>query len=95
MTETRIALVTGANRGIGLAIVRQLSRGGLIAVLAARDLQKGRAAAAQLAWEGVEPPVVALDVTDPDSIRTAVDGVLRLYGRLDVLVNKTGVVSSH
>ena len=50
MAETRIALVTGANRGIGLEIVKQLSRAGLmVAVLASRDVGKGREAAAKLA----------------------------------------------
>ncbi len=92
MAETRIALVTGANRGIGLEIVRQLSRAGLMAVLASRDVAKGREAAAKLASEGLEPPVVALDVTDEGSIRAAVDEVLGLFGRIDVLVNNAGVL---
>jgi len=92
MAETRIALVTGANRGIGLEIVRQLSRQGLIAVLCSRDLEKGKAAAATLASEGLEPPVVALDVTDPDSIRVAVAEVSDLFGRIDVLVNNAGIL---
>src|SRR5688572_24294168 len=78
MAETRIALVTGANRGIGLEIVRQLSRAGLMAVLASRDVAKGREAAAKLASEGLESPVVALDVTDAGSVRAAVDEVLSL-----------------
>ncbi len=92
MAETRIALVTGANRGIGLEIVRQLSREGLIAVLCARDLAKGKAAAATLASEGLEPPVVALDVTQADSVRAGVDEVLELYGRIDVLVNNAAIL---
>jgi len=92
MAETRIALVTGANRGIGLEIVRQLSRAGLMAVLASRDVAKGREAAAKLASEGLEPPVVALDVTDEGSIRAAVGEVLSLFGRIDVLVNNAGVL---
>ena len=92
MAETRIALVTGANRGIGLEIVRQLSRAGLIAVLGSRDLKKGNAAAATLASEGLAPPVVALDVTEPDSIRAAVAEVLDRYGRIDVLVNNAGIL---
>ena len=92
MAETRIALVTGANRGIGLEIVRQLSRAGLMAVLASRDVAKGREAAAKLASEGLEPPVVALDVTDESSIRAAVDEVVRLFGRIDVLVNNAGIL---
>ena len=92
MTDKRIALVTGANRGIGLEIVRQLSRIGLIAVLASRDLEKGKAAAATLASEGHDVPVVALDVTEADSIRAAVAEVWGLFGRIDVLVNNAGIM---
>ena len=92
MAETRIALVTGANRGIGLEIVKQLSRAGLMAVLGSRDVAKGREAAAKLASEGLEPPAVELDVTSEPSIRAAVDEVLRLFGRIDVLVNNAGIL---
>jgi len=92
MAETRIAVVTGANRGIGLEIVRQLVHQGLIAVLGARDLEKGKAAAAMLASEGLEPPVVALDVRSPDSVRAAVAHVMDLFGRIDVLVNNAAIL---
>jgi len=92
MAETRIALVTGANRGIGLEIVRQLSREGLLAVLCSRDVNKGREAAAKLASEGLEPPVVALDVTSDESVTAAIAEVMNLFGRIDVLVNNAGVL---
>ena len=92
MTDKRVALVTGANRGMGLEIVRQLSRLGLIAVLAARDLEKGKVAAATLAAEEFYVPVVALDVTDADSIRAAVAEVRGLFGRIDVLVNNAAIL---
>jgi NAD(P)-dependent dehydrogenase (short-subunit alcohol dehydrogenase family) len=92
MADARIALVTGANRGIGLEIVRQLARRGMTAVLAARDLAKGEAAAARLALEGVEVPVVALDVTDGDSVRAAVADILGRFRRVDVLVNNAGIL---
>ncbi len=92
MTGKRVALVTGANRGMGLEIVRQLSRLGLIAVLAARDLEKGKVAAATLAAEELDVPIVALDVTDADSIRAAVAEVRGLFGRIDVLVNNAAIL---
>ncbi len=92
MAEPRIALVTGANRGIGLEIVRQLARGGLIAVLSSRDIEKGRAAAAQLGSDGIEAPVVAIDVTEGESVRAGVADVLARFGRIDVLVNNAGIL---
>ncbi len=92
MAEPRIALITGANRGIGLEIVRQLARGGLNVVLASRDLAKGEAAAARLALEGVEVPVIAIDVTDGESVRAGVADVLSRFGRIDVLVNNAAIL---
>jgi len=92
MAETRIALVTGANRGIGLEIVRQLSRGGLTTVLAARNPAKGEAAAARLKSKGIEAPVVAIDVTDGENVRAGVADVLGRFGRIDVLVNNAGIL---
>ena len=92
MAETRVALVTGANRGIGLEIVRQLSRLGVVAVVGARDFDKGRAAADTLLAEGLEVPVVALDVLDPSGAARAVAEVQKLLGRCDILVNNAAVL---
>lgn len=91
MADARVALVTGGNRGIGFETVRQLAQQGLKTVLASRDAVKGRAAAEQLAGAGVQTAIVVLDVNDQSSVDTAVSEVLRLNGRLDVLVNNAGI----
>ena len=92
MTVTRTALVSGANRGIGFEIVRQLARLGVLAVIGARDLQDGAKAAEKLQSEGLEVPVVALDVDREESAAEAVAEVKRLYGRLDILVNNAAIL---
>ena len=91
MTETRVALVTGGNRGIGLEIVRQLARLGIVAVIGSRDRDKGLAAAEPLEREGLVTPVVALD-TDETSIRAAVAEAMGPFGRIDILVNNAGIL---
>lgn len=92
MTVTRTALVSGANRGIGFEIVRQLARLGVLAVIGARNREDGARAAEKLQTEGLDIPVVALDVDREESAAEAVAEVKRLYGRLDVLVNNAGIL---
>ncbi|MCA3071483.1 MAG: SDR family oxidoreductase [Rhodocyclaceae bacterium] len=88
----RIALVTGANRGLGFEIARQLARRGLKVLLASRTLAKGRAAAKLLAVEGLDVEPVRLDVTDPDQIKTLARDLRTRLAGLDVLVNNAGVL---
>lgn len=89
MTDQRIALVTGANRGIGKEVARQLARDhGLKVLVGARDLDKGRAASQQIG-HGAE--AIQLDVSDPASVTTAFAQIDTDYGRLDILVNNAGV----
>lgn len=92
MSDNRIALVSGANRGIGLEIVRQLSRLGIVAAIGSRDRAKGQRAADSLRAEGLDAPVVELAVDDRESCRAAVDEVDRMFGRLDILVNNAGIL---
>ncbi|MGE0024647.1 MAG: SDR family oxidoreductase [Hyphomicrobium sp.] len=92
MTTTRTALVSGANRGIGFEIVRQLARLGVLAVIGARNKDDGLAAAEKLKPEGLDIPVVALDVNSDESPAQAVAEVKRLYGRLDILVNNAAIL---
>ena len=88
----RIALVTGANRGIGFEICRQLAGKGLAVVLTARDAAKGKAAVKALAEEGLAAEFQRLDVTSCRSIRSCVASVAERCGRVDVLVNNAGVL---
>ncbi|HEV2856321.1 MAG TPA: SDR family oxidoreductase [Thermoanaerobaculia bacterium] len=90
MSETKqVAVVTGANRGIGLEVCRQLADGGYAVILGSRDLKKGEAAARGLSGE-VHPH--QLDVTDPDSIERLRASVEADFGRLDVLVNNAAIL---
>nr|KAF6473450.1 carbonyl reductase 1 [Rousettus aegyptiacus] len=88
----RVALVTGANKGIGLSIVRHLCRqfSGDV-VLTARDAARGEAAVQQLQGEGLSPRFHQLDIVDLQSIRALRDFLLTEYGGLDVLVNNAGI----
>ena len=90
--ETNVALVTGANRGIGFEVARQLARRGMTVILGARDLGKGQAAARKLVDEGLEVLPRRLDVTDEASIKNLATEVEREFGRLDVLVNNAGIL---
>jgi NAD(P)-dependent dehydrogenase (short-subunit alcohol dehydrogenase family) len=84
----RVALVSGGNRGIGREVARQLAEKGLAVVIGSRDLGKGEEVAAEL---GNGVVATQLDVTDEDSVRSAISFVEREFGRLDVLVNNAGI----
>ena len=92
MNTKRIALITGANKGIGFETARQLGQQQVIILLGARDAAKGEAAAGRLRGEGLDVRALPLDVTDTDSIRRAVDKVAQELGRLDILINNAGVM---
>ncbi len=90
-SATRIALVTGANKGIGLEIARQLGRAGLHVILGVRNTELGNAAMSLLQAEGLDVGLVHLDLTDPATIAAAQARISASYGRLDVLVNNAGI----
>ena len=91
MTEPKVALITGANKGIGKEIARQLGNQGLIALIGARDAGRGMEAANELKQEGIDARAVLLDVTDADSIAALSAQIEREFGRLDVLINNAGI----
>jgi NAD(P)-dependent dehydrogenase (short-subunit alcohol dehydrogenase family) len=87
----RVALITGANKGLGKEIGRQLGTLGYTVVLTARDEQAGRAAAAELAAAGCDAHTIRLEVTSPDDIGRLAGYLESTFGRLDVLVNNAGI----
>lgn len=90
-TNSRIALVTGGNKGIGLETVRQLAAREVHVLLAARYAQAGQAAADALRAEALAVDFLPLDVTNAESIRAAAAAVETAYGRLDILINNAGI----
>ncbi len=87
----RVAVVTGANKGIGLEIARQLGREGIVVFVGARDEERGRAAAEKLRAEGIDARALRLDVDDDGSVAAAAAQIEKEAGRLDILVNNAGI----
>jgi NAD(P)-dependent dehydrogenase (short-subunit alcohol dehydrogenase family) len=92
MHDRRVALVTGANRGIGFEISRQLARKDITVVMAARRKEAVEAACSRLKQEGCEVHSLRMDVTDADDIGAGVAWIAEKFGRLDILVNNAGVM---
>ncbi len=91
MADNKIALITGANKGIGLEIARQLGHQGITVVVGSRDPQKGQAAADTLKSEGIDAHTLKLEVTDAAD-RDAALAFFQQLGRLDILVNNAGIM---
>ena len=92
MSTKKIALITGANKGIGLETARQLGQQGITILAGARDETKARQAAEELSKAGLDAHGIVIDVNDADSIQKAASRIERDYGRLDILVNNAGVM---
>jgi NAD(P)-dependent dehydrogenase (short-subunit alcohol dehydrogenase family) len=88
-----LIVVTGANRGIGFEIVRQLARAGATTVLTARQADAGSAAVAKLARDGLHVDFHTLDVTDARGLGALADWVDSRFGHLDALVNNAGILT--
>jgi NAD(P)-dependent dehydrogenase (short-subunit alcohol dehydrogenase family) len=88
----KIALITGANKGIGLETTRQLGKLGITVLVGARDQAKGEAAVAELKKDGVDARAVKLDLDNPSDYEAVKKLIEKDYGRLDILVNNAGIM---
>jgi NAD(P)-dependent dehydrogenase (short-subunit alcohol dehydrogenase family) len=91
MLDGQIAIVTGAARGIGLAIARRLARDGAGIVLLDRDTDALKLATEELRNESPDVSPIAVDVTVEEAVRAAVDGIVSTRGRVDALINNAGI----
>ena len=93
MSTGKTALITGANKGIGREIARQLARKGYSVWLGCRDVERGETAAAALRAEGLDARVLPLDVTSDASVKAAAAAYGKTHDTLDVLVNNAGIAT--
>jgi NAD(P)-dependent dehydrogenase (short-subunit alcohol dehydrogenase family) len=91
MADKKVALITGANRGIGLETARQLGKKGVTVVVGARSLPAAQQTAATLQGEGIDAFPVQLDVTKSADREAAAKTIADKYGKLDILINNAGV----
>jgi NAD(P)-dependent dehydrogenase (short-subunit alcohol dehydrogenase family) len=91
ITSTRVALITGANKGIGYEVARQLGEQGITVLVGSRDSQRGEEAVARLREQGLDAHLLRIDVTDPSSVGRAATEIEERFGRLDILVNNAGI----
>ncbi|VAH49594.1 unnamed protein product [Triticum turgidum subsp. durum] len=95
ISDKRVAVVTGGNKGIGLEVCRQLASKGVFVVLTARDETRGNVAARRLHASGLSDVVYhKLDVSDPSSAARLADFVKNKFGKLDILINNAGVIGA-
>ena len=91
MNAERIALITGANKGIGLQVSRELALSGHTVLIGARSKARGTEVETKLTEEGLRAVFVPVDVTDHATIRAAASLIRERFGRLDVLINNAGI----
>lgn len=90
-TNGKVALITGANRGIGLETARQLGKEGITVIIGSRDAKQGEAAAAKLRSEKISAENIRLDVANEEDRRAAYKHIEQHHGKLDILINNAGV----
>ncbi len=94
-SDKKVALVTGANRGIGFETAKQLGEKGVTVLVASRKLSDAEQAAAKLKAAGIDAHGIKLDVTSAEDRAAAAKHIEKTFGKLDILINNAGVASSH
>lgn len=89
----KVALITGANKGIGFEVARQIAKAGWTVLVGARQQELGEQAAAKLQAESLDVRFVWLDVTAPETAAAVAEMIRKQFGRLDLLINNAGVSS--
>ncbi|MEL7243852.1 MAG: SDR family oxidoreductase [Cyanobacteria bacterium J06573_2] len=87
----KVALITGANKGLGLGIARKLGQQDITVLIGARSQEKGEEAVNKLRFEGIDAHFIQMDVSDDNSIQKAYNAIAQKFGKLDILVNNAGV----
>ena len=90
-TDKKIALITGANKGIGFEVARQIASAGWTVLAAARDEERGKAAAAKLQAEGLDVQFIHIDLDDHATARDAAETIRNQFGKLDLLINNAAI----
>lgn len=88
----KVALITGANKGLGFETAKQLGKEGVTIIAASRNKERGEKAVAELKADGVDAEFLQLDVDNPTDITNAFDYITKKYGKLDILVNNAGII---
>lgn len=94
MLSKQIALVTGANKGIGFEVSRQLAQTGIKVLMGARNEKNGLDAAIKLQEENLDVEFILLDVTNSEHIKNVREYIEQHFGKLDILINNSGMISS-
>ena len=90
-TTKKVALITGANKGLGLETARQLGKQGITVLIGARDTARGNNAAEELTKEGIDAQFIHVDMEKPESFQEVYKIIESKYGKLDILVNNAGI----
>jgi len=89
----KVALITGANKGLGFETAKQLGKEGITIIAASRNKERGEKAVAELKAAGVDAESLQLDIDNPTDISNAYEYINNKYGKLDILVNNAGIIA--